>query len=161
MLKKTKILSYPKKRVYVVELHTSNTYTKFQSNIFILTSALMGLWIFHDLMGGCWDPPCNSSPRCRSEKPKTAFKSSSEIIAKVIRSIFRYSQYRGHQRSSKVKFSEILFFSEMYHYLRKYSSWEPAKKKTFDSSGAVLSLRCHQIWDNVSGLAARGHKTPK
>ena len=34
-------------------------------------------------------PPCNSAPRSRSEKPKSAFESSSKIITKVFRSIFR------------------------------------------------------------------------
>ena len=33
--------------------------------------------------------PANSAPMHRSEKPKNAFKSSSEIIRKVFQSIFR------------------------------------------------------------------------
>ena len=48
-----------------------------------LTRALMGLLIFHDLMGGLSPPPRNSAPRSRSEKPKSAFEASSKIITKV------------------------------------------------------------------------------
>ena len=88
-----------------------------------LTRILMGLWIFHHLMG--WvveNPPCNSAPRRHSEKPKSAFGSSSESITKVFHSIFsevNMKVTRGHQGSNLAKFH---ISSEMCHHLRKYLS---------------------------------------
>ena len=74
-----------------------------------LTRALMGLWIFHHLMGGGLrtPPPSNSAPRKRRDKRKIAFESSSKIITKLLQSIFCWGQTWGHQRSSKVKIPEI------------------------------------------------------
>ena len=57
-----------------------------------LTRVLLAVWIFHMLgRGGVFEtpPPSNSAPRQRSDKPKSAFESSSEIITKVFQPIFR------------------------------------------------------------------------
>ena len=88
----------------------------------LLTRGLMGLWIFHHLMGGVETPPSNSAPRRRSEKPKNGFESSSEINTKVLQHFFtkvNIEVTRGHQMSNLAKFH---FYSEMGHHLRKYFS---------------------------------------
>ena len=60
---------------------------KFRPDLSVrLARALMGLWIFHHLMGG-GVTPSNSSPKC-SEKRKSAFERSREIITKLVQSIF-------------------------------------------------------------------------
>ena len=55
-----------------------------------LTRALLGLWIFHRLLGGggVWTPPppMISAPGRRREKRKAAFESSRKIISKSFRS---------------------------------------------------------------------------
>ena len=51
----------------------------------VLTRALLGLWIFHRLLGGggVWTPPpMISAPGRRREKRKAAFESSRKIISK-------------------------------------------------------------------------------
>ena len=60
---------------------------------YILTRALIGLFIFHHLIGGggggVENPSYNFTPRRRSEKPKSAFGSPSESITKLFQSIVR------------------------------------------------------------------------
>ena len=52
-----------------------------------LTRALLGLWIFHRLLGGRLNaPPMISAPGRRREKRKAAFESSRKIISKSFRS---------------------------------------------------------------------------
>ena len=56
-----------------------------------LTRALLGLWIFHRLLGGGGRlnaPPMISTPGRRREKRKAAFESSRKIISKSFRSFF-------------------------------------------------------------------------
>ena len=68
-----------------------------------ISRALMGLWIFHDLLGGggggVWTPPSISTPAHRRTKRKTAFESSRKIISKSFRSFFGSCQNWGHQGS--------------------------------------------------------------
>ena len=55
-----------------------------------LTRALLGLWIFHRLLGGgrLNAPPMISAPGHRREKQKAAFESWRKIISKSFRSYF-------------------------------------------------------------------------
>ena len=109
-----------------------------------LTRALMGLGIFHHLIGGCWGPASNSAPRRHSGKPKNVFESSLEIITKVFHSIFRLCQYWGHQRSSNVKFSEIPYCFENVPLSQKLSILDsrPGKKH---SIALELCFRYHAM----------------
>ena len=73
----------------------------------MLTRALMGLWIFHHLLGGggCLNtPPSISAPAHRRTKRKTVFESSRKIISKSFRSFFGSGQNWGHQRSKYQNF---------------------------------------------------------
>ena len=64
-----------------------------------LTRALLGLWIFHHLLGGVWTPPSISAPGHRRTKRKTAFESSRKIISKSFGSFFGSGQNWGNQGS--------------------------------------------------------------
>ena len=64
-----------------------------------LTRALLGLWIFHHLLGGVWTPPSISAPTHRRAIRKTAFESSLKIILKLLRSFLSSGQNWGHQKS--------------------------------------------------------------
>ena len=76
-----------------------------------LNRARLAVRIFHDMLGGgVFDPspPSNSAPiRCRSEKPKSVFESSSEIILKAFLSFF---SLRSISRPPKFKINETSFF---------------------------------------------------
>ena len=84
----------------------------------LLTRALLGLWIFHRLLGGGGGgsaferPPMISAPGRRREKRKAAFESSRKIISKSFRSFFGSGQNWGLQGSKFKKFPKRFFDNE-------------------------------------------------
>ena len=64
-----------------------------------LARALMGLWIFHHLLGGLKTPPSISAPTHCGAKQKTAFEISLKIIPKLLVIL----QLRSKLRSPEVK----------------------------------------------------------
>ena len=86
----------------------------------VLTRALLGLWIFHRLLGGggvCTPPPpMISAPGRRREKRKAAFESSRKIISKSFRSFFGSGQNWGLQGSKFQNFPKRFFDNKIFNF---------------------------------------------
>ena len=83
-----------------------------------LTRALLGLWIFHRLLGGGAferPPPMISAPGRRREKQKAAFESSQKIISKSFRSFFGSGQNWGLQGSKFQNFPKRFFYNKIFN----------------------------------------------
>ena len=83
-----------------------------------LTRALLGLWIFHRLLGGGAferPPPMISAPGRRREKRKAAFESSRKIISKSFRSFFGSGQNWGLQGSKFQNFPKRFFYNKIFN----------------------------------------------
>ena len=84
-----------------------------------LTRALLGLWIFHRLLGGGAferPPPMISAPGRRREKRKAAFESSRKIISKSFRSFFGSGQNWGLQGSKFQNFPKRFFDNKIFNF---------------------------------------------
>ena len=102
--------------LYNATYKTYATYT--HSQIFMLTRALLGLWIFHDLLGGgvFEHPPSISAPAHRRTKQKTAFESSRKSISKSFRSFFGSGQKWGHQGSKFQNFPKRFLDDKIFNF---------------------------------------------
>ena len=85
---------------------------------FPLTRALLGLWIFHRLLGGgrLNAPPMISAPGRRREKRKAAFESSRKIISKSFRSFFCSGQNWALQGSKFQNFPKRFFDNKIFNF---------------------------------------------
>ena len=72
-------------KLFSVPRHSAEKTLRLLALIHIITSALVGLRIFHYLMGVLQNPASISAPEGHSEKWEKAFESSSKIVTKVIR----------------------------------------------------------------------------
>ena len=83
-----------------------------------LTRALLGLWIFHDLLGGgVWTPPRLSRLlRIVEQNGKTAFESSRKIISKSFRSFFVSGQNWGRQGSKFQNFPKRFLDDKIFNF---------------------------------------------
>ena len=104
---------------YVSTEHSQQKYP-FRNAFAGLTRALLGLWIFHRLLGGgggVWTPPpMISAPGRRREKGKAAFESSRKIISKSFRSFFASGQNWGLQGSKFKKFPKRVFNDKIFNF---------------------------------------------
>ena len=83
------------------------------------TRALLGLWIFHRLLGGGGRlnaTPMISAPGRRREKRKAAFESSRKIISKSFRSFFGSGENWGHQGSKFQNFTKRFFDNKIVNF---------------------------------------------
>ena len=116
-----RFFTFPKPGIYLKKRWYMNMINKFQTHVFKigLTRALLGLWIFHRLLGGGAferPPPMISAPgRCR-EKRKAAFESSRKIISKSFQSFFVSGQNCGLQGSKFQNFPKRFFDNKIFNF---------------------------------------------
>ena len=94
-----------------------------------LTPALLGLWIFHRLLGGGGAferPPMISAPGRRREKRKAAFESSRKIISKSFRSFFGSGQNWGLQGSKFQNFPKRFFDNKIFNFKDRATNLIPS-----------------------------------
>ena len=97
-----------------------------QSN---LTRALLGLWIFHRLLGGGAferPPPMISAPGRRREKRKAAFESSRKIISKSFRSFFGSGQNWSLKGSKFQNFPKRFFDNKIFNFKDRATNLIPS-----------------------------------
>ena len=100
-----------------IHTHTHEEDKHHSFNRLGLTRALLGLWIFHRLLGGGAferPPPMISAPGRRREKRKAAFESSRKIISKSFRSFFGSGQNWGLQGSKFQNFPKRFFDDKIF-----------------------------------------------
>ena len=92
-----------------------------------LTRALLGLWIFHRLLGGAFErPPMISAPGRRREKRKTAFESSRKIISKSFQSFFGSGQNWSLQGSKFQNFPKRFFDNKIFNFKDRTTNLIPS-----------------------------------
>ena len=94
-----------------------------------LIRALLGLWIFHRLLGGGGRlnaPPMISAPGCRREKRKVAFESSRKIISKSFRSFFGSGQNWSLQGSKFQNFPKRFFDNKIFNFKDRATNLIPS-----------------------------------
>ena len=93
-----------------------------------LARALLGLWIFHHLLGGgaFERPPMISAPGCRREKRKAAFESSRKIISKSFRSFFGSGQNWSLQGSKFQNFPKRVFDNKIFNFKDRATNLIPS-----------------------------------
>ena len=94
-----------------------------------LTRALLGLWIFHRLLGGGGRlnaPPMISAPGRRREKRKAAFESSRKIISKSFRSFFGSGQNWSLQGSKFQNFPKRFFDNKIFNFKDRATNLIPS-----------------------------------
>ena len=99
------------------------------SSVHMLTRALLGLWIFHRLLGGGGaferPPHDRSAPGRRREKRKAAFESSRKIISKSFLSFFLRSKLRS-PRVKISKFSKRFFDNKIFNFKGRATNLIPS-----------------------------------
>ena len=93
-----------------------------------LTRALLGLWIFHRLLGGgaFERPPMISAPGRHIEKQKAAFESSRKIISKSFRSFFGSGQNWSLQGSKFQNFPKRFFDTKIFNFKDRATNLTPS-----------------------------------
>ena len=93
-----------------------------------LTRALLGLWIFHRLLGGgaFEHSPMISAPGRRREKQKAAFESSRKSHFEIISVIFGSGQNWGHQGSKFQNFPKRFFDNKIVNFTGRATHLTPS-----------------------------------
>ena len=93
-----------------------------------LTRDLLGLWIFHRLLGGgaFERPPMISAPGRRREKRKAAFESSRKSISKSFRPFFCSCQNWGPQGSKFQNFPKRFFDDHIFNFNGRATNLTPS-----------------------------------